>query len=1079
MRLKIIFFSTLFFVCSALSWGQETVVKTWQLTPTMTATLTDDNLQGFSKIVLTISTIQSAEAMPDFNSETDVPWPSDLFAIVIEKGVSSIGKYAFWGRRGTSLSISNTVKIIGDYAFTNVNFGGFLLSDSLEVVGNYAFANAKMLRGISSTSPLPETLKVIGDYAFAGAQYDGVHPGVSMKIPNSVTSIGKGAFYGSSDGVPIRFIYFPDSEISIGSQAFGGITGLWEVSVERTTPLFVPDDIFQDTSTSELHFLVPAGTRSAYQTANGWKHLADWINDGTGEQTWKLSPTMTATLSNGTLTVSTTASSEATPSGGYNGFPWVRLSVPMHSIVVKDNITAIGANFTGNNNDPNWRSYSCPTVTSITIPKTVTSIAANAFNGSYNLKDLTVAWATPLDVPTNLFAEQVPPHGGNPFPTINIAAATLYVPAGTKALYQAHPVWGQFGTIVEETPIVKTWILSSTMTATLDAAGLLTISTTASSEAMPLVGFGFRNYPNTDVPPWHEDRNDILSVVIEDNVTSIAEASFFMCNNLTSIKIPNSVTEIGGFAFYECGLSTITIPGSVTSMSGAFGGDYHFYLGYNSNLAVINVDESNTVYSSEAGVLYNKNKSSLLYYPPKKSGNTFVIPNSVQSIGGSNVNDAYAAFTGFAGCDQITSITIPNSVTTIGWGAFSGCTGLTSIIFPNSLNSIGEGAFYGCTGITSLTIPNSVTSIGIAAFVGQTGIVGESTETINMTVEWTTPLTLKSDFRPFGYNLSASTLQVPAGTKALYETADVWKDFGTITDGTTTIPVTAIILNQSSLTMQIAETEQLAATVSPSDATNKNVSWSSSNAFIANVSSTGLVTAIAEGTAVISATSADGGFVATCNVTVSKQDIEVDDGGTNKIVLSLTIPANTPFSGTFRLVLPDGVVLDLDLTRLAGDLATKMTLQVVQNADGSYAFTLTPFGLRSATEMVYSNIVEIGYKADETVAEGQHEAFIRDLSFEFTNGATIIEPEMPLNITVNTTTGIPELSNKTFAYVNNDRLYVQSPVAESVHVYSITGLLLHVFQKPEGNAVFLIDETHGAVFIVKGSSGWVRKIIVD
>ena len=91
---------------------------------------------------------------------------------------------------------------------------------------------------------------------------------------------------------------------------------------------------------------------------------------------------------------------------------------------------------------------------------------------------------------------------------------------------------------------------------------------------------------------------------------------------------------------------------------------------------------------------------------------SITIPNSVTSIG------EYA----FYGCTGLTSINIPNSVTSIVGYAFSGCTGLTSITIPNSVTSIGSSAFYGCTGLTSITIPNSVTSIGNGAFYGCTGL---------------------------------------------------------------------------------------------------------------------------------------------------------------------------------------------------------------------------------------------------------------------------------------------------------------------------------------------------------------------
>ncbi len=85
---------------------------------------------------------------------------------------------------------------------------------------------------------------------------------------------------------------------------------------------------------------------------------------------------------------------------------------------------------------------------------------------------------------------------------------------------------------------------------------------------------------------------------------------------------------------------------------------------------------------------------------------SITIPDSVTSIGDSAFN----------GCTGLTSITIPNSVTSIGNSSFSGCTSLTSITIPNSVTSIGDSAFYRCTNLTSITIPNSVTSIGKGAF---------------------------------------------------------------------------------------------------------------------------------------------------------------------------------------------------------------------------------------------------------------------------------------------------------------------------------------------------------------------------
>jgi uncharacterized repeat protein (TIGR02543 family) len=215
----------------------------------------------------------------------------------------------------------------------------------------------------------------------------------------------------------------------------------------------------------------------------------------------------------------------------------------------------------------------------------------------------------------------------------------------------------------------------------------------------------------------------LASVTIGNSVTSIGDSAFYDCDSLTSITIPDSVVSIGSSLFRDCGkLAFVTIGNSVTSI-----GNNAFYycdsltsitipvsvtyigkdaFGRCKSLTAINVNEGNTEYYSEDGVLFNYDITELINYPRAKTTTTYVIPDTVNSI----------AENAFSQCGYLKSVTIPGSVTTIGAYAFSWCYGITSITIPDSVISIEERTFLGCSELTSATIGNVANSIGASAF---------------------------------------------------------------------------------------------------------------------------------------------------------------------------------------------------------------------------------------------------------------------------------------------------------------------------------------------------------------------------
>lgn len=202
-------------------------------------------------------------------------------------------------------------------------------------------------------------------------------------------------------------------------------------------------------------------------------------------------------------------------------------------------------------------------------------------------------------------------------------------------------------------------------------------------------------------------------------MTSIGSWAFRNCSKLSLVKIPNSVTSIGSYAF----------------------------------------DKTKWYENQPDGLVY---AGLVLYiYKGTMPANTNVeIKEGTKGI----------AEEAFMNCSGLTSITIPNSVTNIGAQAFRNCYSLTSINIPETVTSIENYTFYNCSGLTSITIPNSVTSIGKNAF-GNCGRIR------SITCEANTPPSCISSIDSYDKNIP---VYVPANSVDAYKEADVWKDFTNI-----------------------------------------------------------------------------------------------------------------------------------------------------------------------------------------------------------------------------------------------------------------------------------------------------------
>ena len=216
------------------------------------------------------------------------------------------------------------------------------------------------------------------------------------------------------------------------------------------------------------------------------------------------------------------------------------------------------------------------------------------------------------------------------------------------------------------------------------------------------------------------DCSSLSSIVIPDSVTDIGNDAFSHCSSLSNIVIPDSVTSIGDYAFSGCSsLSNIVIPDSVTDIgNGAFSGCLLLeYISIPKSVICLNENpfsdwkgvleclSPNFIYEDD--VLFNKDKSKIVSFRNQKI-ESYIIPDSVTSIGD------YA----FSGCSSLSNIVIPDSVTDIGKCAFYFCSSLSNIVIPDSVTSIGNDAFLRCSSLSNIVISDSVTSIGNGAFLG-------------------------------------------------------------------------------------------------------------------------------------------------------------------------------------------------------------------------------------------------------------------------------------------------------------------------------------------------------------------------
>lgn len=337
----------------------------------------------------------------------------------------------------------------------------------------------------------------------------------------------------------------------------------------------------------------------------------------------------------------------------------------------------------------------------------------------------------------------------------------------------------------------------------------------------------------------------LTSVSISNSIIEIGKYAFAYCSNLASVSFGNSVTTIGASAFRSTKLTNFDIPSSVTYIgTGAF--------------------EGTPWYNNQPDGLIYAGLVAWTYKGEMPSGTRITLKEGTLGIGGC----------AFYNCGGLSSIDIPNTVTTIGQEAFRNCSSLTKIVFPHSVTYIGDYAFERCTNLSSIEITTSIRHIGAWKYTSCsristllitgggnwergsfndietkprvyidsriTGLCGTRIPHTEVYCYATTP----PECNEYSFKDYSGTLHVPQQSLAAYFTAEYWCNFGNIVGDAVEPNVT---ISQDSAEVNIGTQFNLAATVTPENAYPSSIGWRTTNPAVATVSYNGLVNAVGVG----------------------------------------------------------------------------------------------------------------------------------------------------------------------------------------------------------------------------------------
>ena len=877
---------------------------------------------------------------------------SALKSVTLGAGITTMGTYAFKDCQNiTSLTIKNGCKLISDYSFQGcTKLTTVSIPNSVTKIGNYAFQGCSLLK----TLTIGDGVKTIGEEAFQNCSHLN-----TATLGKTLRTIYYRAF---ADCTDLTSIILPDSLLSLAvrnsvydnSEVFLNCTSLEEATIGSKVA-DMGSGVFMGCTNLRTVTIKEGCSVIGGNCFKGCTKIAN------------------ITLPNTIKTI------------GYSAF---ESCTALKSIVIPNSVITIDEN----------AFYDCDNMLTATIGNGVTSIDQKAF---YSCDKLT----------TVNMGSDVRTIGWQAFANcINLEAITLtdnlVTLAERNSVYDNGEQFMGCTSLTDVTIGAKVAEMGSGVFLNCTALKNVTIK-----NGCALIGKscfkGCTKLPAVTIPNTVEEIRDeafsgcvaLKNIIIPQSVITIGNEAFYGCTAMTTATIGDGVTSIGAQAFQNCNkLGSVHLGNDVRTIG------YRAFA-FCTELSEINLtdqiktfEQRNSVYSnaetfqgctSLTRVVLGKKVESMgtglfldctklktveihdgcayigeMCFQGCTSLTEIIIPESVSEIqdnafyGCSNMTNAIIGdgvtdigVTAFANCKKLATLTLGADVRTIAYRAFYGCEGLREVVIPdycttlavrNSVYDNGEQFMY-CKALKKVTLGKRLTSIATGVFLNCDSIV-------SVTAKMPEPVDIAANVFP---NRTKETLYVDPESKALYQAAQYWKDFGTISDivpekaqqtlSLTTLPV--MTEGDPSYTLPATTTQGLTLT------------WTSSDTNVAVISGN-VLTVKKTGTSVIKATQAGNNdylpFIREYTLTVNQKP-SIDTNAE----LTATVPMlRTGQEGTlsiemnnedeiimveFYLQLPEGISIamdeddELDVT-ISSARNNKHTLEVAQGSDGRYHF---------------------------------------------------------------------------------------------------------------------------------------------